>query len=108
MVGNVLNNGNAYVATGSYTSNWNFASRVGTFGFNFDGTNYAGLGRAPRTDPANFTGGMVGGTLANPRVGAFNGSFFSSPTQAAQYQGGSFGILGANYQASGIFAGQRR
>jgi hypothetical protein len=36
-----------------------------------------------------------------------NGAFFSSPTDAAAYQAGTFAIRGSGYRAGGVFAGQR-
>jgi hypothetical protein len=99
MVGNVQKGSSAYVGTGTYSMDWSFRNRGGTFGATFDGTNYGGL--VGSTGGANF-GGIFGSL--NGRAGVLAGSFFGPQ---AQNQGGQFAIGGPGYVASGIFAGQR-
>ncbi|MFZ5784739.1 MAG: FecR domain-containing protein [Pseudomonadota bacterium] len=104
-IGNVQNGVNAYVAAGSYTNTWNFATQSGavTIG-NFDGATLSGTTNLITGAPASqFTGSVAGGG----RTGSLNGSFFSSPTAPAQGQGGSFNINGPNYKAGGTFAAQK-
>jgi len=104
MIGNVQNGNNAYVGTGTYQMGWNYAARGGTFGANFDGTQYGGLVAAqPGSGGVNFAGAFGSSNL---RFGALVGSFFGPQ---AQNQGGAFTIGNnfTNYKASGIFAGQK-
>lgn len=106
MVGNVNNAGNSYVAGGTYKMDWDFARRAGVSNMTFDGQRYTGTANAySGTGGTTFNGSMVGGG----RTGAYNGSFFAAPGDAAKYQGGTFsiGTNGSPYKASGIFAGQR-
>jgi hypothetical protein len=101
MAGSVQNGANAYNAYGSYSSSWNFASRIGNFNASFDGKTYAGGAAAvPGSGGTNFVGAFAGGG----NVGTLAGSFFGT---AAQSQAGSFAISGSQYKAGGIFAGSR-
>jgi hypothetical protein len=106
MAGFANNNGNINSAIGTYQNTWNFRTGSGSFNGTFDGTRYTGNtyttgGLGSVTFAGNFNG--RGG-----RFGALNGSFFSSPSDAAAYQAGTFSIGSrSGYQASGIFAGQR-
>ena len=106
MMGNVWNSGSSYNATGSYSSSWGFASRTGSFNGSFDGTSYSGSAAATQGSGGTaFTGRFSGGG----RSGNLSGAFFASPTDAAKYQAGGF-TIGSNstqYQAAGVFAGQR-
>ena len=105
IIGNVTNGNNRYLAAGGFQHGWNFGTRSGTVNItSFDGTNYTGASSGPPSS-ANFAA-----TISGPggvRTGSMNGSFFKSPEDVVKYQGGSFGITGPNYGASGIFAGQR-
>jgi len=103
-IGNVANGANSYVAAGSYSNTWNFASQTGqvTIG-NFDGQTYTGQ-TALRSGTVNFTGPITGGA----RSGTLNGSFFQSPTDPIKGQGGNFAVTGpSNYKAGGTFAAQK-
>ncbi|MCX7365316.1 MAG: FecR domain-containing protein, partial [Alphaproteobacteria bacterium] len=42
MIGNVNNNGNSYVAAGSYGASWSFGSQTGTTNVSFDGASFSG------------------------------------------------------------------
>ena len=103
MAGFASNNGQINPATGSYQNTWDFSRRQGAFTGSFDGRNYSG--NMNSTGPTTFGGTINGGR----RSGSLNGGFFSSPTDAAAYQAGTFSIGSArsHYQATGIFAGQR-
>lgn len=103
VIGSVVNGPNAYIAAGSYSNVWNFATQTGavTIG-NFDGATYTG-NTALSGGTANFTGALSGAG----RTGAIAGSFFSSPTVPAKGQAGSFSVTGTNYKAGGTFAAQK-
>ncbi len=67
---------------------------------------YSGATHATgNTGSPTFAGTFHGGS----RSGSLNGSFFSSPTDPAAYQAGTFSIGNSHsyYRATGIFAGQR-
>jgi hypothetical protein len=101
--GNVVNGPNSYVAGGSYTNAWNFATQRGhvTIG-NFDGATYTGQ-TALRAGTVNFTGPLAGAG----RTGSLSGSFFQSPTDPVAGQGGSFAVTGPGYKAGGTFIGKK-
>jgi hypothetical protein len=104
MAGFASNNGTA-PPPGSYQNVWNFASRTGTVTANFDGAAFNGntamIGNSARFNtPAAITG--TGG-----RNLTLDGAFFTSPSDPAKYQAGSFAVKGSNYTAGGVFAGQR-
>ncbi len=102
-VGNVANGASSYVAAGTYSNSWNFASQTGRVSIgNFDGATYTGT-TTLRQGTVNFNGPIAGAG----RTGNLNGSFFSSPGDPTKYQGGNFGVSGPNYKAGGIFAGQK-
>ena len=93
-----------YAAGGTFTNAWNFQTGTGTFNANFDNRPYAGQTAAPSPGGTSFNGTFNG---SGNRSGMLNGSFFSSPTDAAAYQAGNFSIKGPGYRAGGVFAGQR-
>jgi hypothetical protein len=108
MAGYAQKGGNApYQATGSYQNAWNFQTGQGDFTGSFDRRNFSGT--TYTTGGTTFAGNFnsVGGH--HHRSGSLSGGFFSSPTDAAAYQAGTFSIGNARsrYQASGVFAGQR-
>ena len=102
-IGNVLNGSSAYIAAGSYTNAWNFATQTGavTIG-NFDGATYTG-NTALTNGTVNFTGPISGAG----RTGAVAGSFFNSPTVNAKGQAGTFTVTGTGYKAGGTFVGAK-
>ena len=108
-IGNVSNNGASYVAVGEFRQVWNFGTRAGAVNIdNFDGGNYSGFTGAPGNG-RDFSGTIngIGGTGIG-RSGNVDGTFYASPTSPIAGQGGSFAINGANYSASGTFAGQKQ
>ena len=102
-VGNVVNGSASYVAAGTYTNTWNFASQTGAVAIsNFDGASYSGTATlTPGT--VQFNASLTGAG----RTGAVNGAFFNSPTVPAKYQAGSFSVTGSGYKAGGTFAAQK-
>jgi hypothetical protein len=101
-IGNVVNNGTQYTATGNMNMCWNFGKRSGQLTIsNFDNRSFSGTMFAP--GQVAFSGGLAGSGLA----GAANGSFVGSPGHGQTPQGviGNFGVAGSNYQATGIFGG---
>ncbi len=104
-VGNVVNHGKSYVAAGTFTQNWNFASQTGnvTIG-NFDGRTYTGT-TALQSGTVNFRGPLS----APGRTGSLNGSFFSNgAANPVAGQAGNFSVTGANYKAGGTFVGKKQ
>ena len=106
MAGFASNHGQINYATGSYQNTWDFRARSGNLNVTFDNRSYSGATQA--TGSTTFAG-TFNSTSGYHRSGNLNGGFFSSPTDAAAYQAGTFSIGGARsrYQATGIFAGQR-
>ncbi len=123
ITGSVLNNGASYVATGSFTNLYNFATNTGNFtATNFDGRTFGAsvsgnpalINQAIQTAaaqgialPANlgnlvYTGRLVGSGL----TGFVGGAFFGD---AAHDTGGVFGVGSASgtYLAKGIFGGHQ-
>jgi hypothetical protein len=109
MAGFASNNGNISPASGTYQNVWNFQNRTGAFTGSFDNRNYAGTTQATGGPGSTTFAGTFGSTSGYQRSGNLNGGFFSSPTDAAAYQAGTFSIGSARsrYQAAGVFAGQR-
>lgn len=109
MVGNVNNNGSAYIAAGSYQNVWSFGNRSGVVTASFDGTTYGGGVTANTV----MTGGVTFGTNGTPIASggkslSISGAFFSGGTgNPVAGQAGSFGITGTNYKAGGTFAAQK-
>jgi hypothetical protein len=103
MAGFASNNGQPTAANGTFQNVWNFGSRTGVFTGNFDRQSYSGTTGPTAPGSTTFAGTFNGGN----RSGTLNGAFFSSPTDAAAYQAGTFAIRGSGYRAGGVFAGQR-
>jgi hypothetical protein len=105
MAGYASHHGQINYATGTYQNAWDFRTRTGVFNGSFDGRGYSGTTQGTGTTFA----GTFTSTGGHHRSGSLNGGFFSSPTDAAAYQAGTFSIGGnhSRYQATGIFAGQR-
>lgn len=103
--GNVQNGTSSYLAAGSYTNAWNFASQTGavTIG-NFDGATYTGT-TALANGTVHFTGSLSGAG----RTGAVAGSFFDAPGAGgiAKGQAGTFTVIGTGYKAGGTFVGAK-
>ena len=117
MIGNVVNGGNSYIASGTYQNVWSFGSQSGAVTATFDGTTY-GNGSTntylnASSGSVNFsTSTGVGGTSApivsGGRSLSLNGAFFSGGGNAVAGQAGSFGVTGTNYQAGGTFAAKKQ
>ena len=107
MAGIAQRGGNSpYLASGSYQNTWNFQTGRGAFAGSFDGRSYSGMTQTTGgTGSTTFAGTFTGGH----RSGSLSGGFFSSPSDVAAYQAGTFSIGGrhSHYRATGIFAGQR-
>ena len=102
-IGNVRNGAASYIAAGSYSNSWNFASQTGNVAIsNFNGASYSGTA-ALTSGTVQFTGNLSGAG----RTGSLAGAFFSSPTDPAKGQAGTFAVQGTGYKAAGTFAGQR-
>jgi hypothetical protein len=112
-VGNVRDHaGNRYIAAGSYTQSWNFATRNGSATIaNFDGRTLdtSSLGSANGRDfsgPLAIRQGPT--TLAGSGGGAFSGSFVrGAGNPAAEVMGAFVFSESTGYRAAGIVAGSR-
>lgn len=101
-IASIDNNGNQYIAAGSFTNEVNFGTNSGavTIG-GLDGTDYVG--------GVSFTGDRTtfGGTLAGnvgDRSMTLDGSFFLGTAGPVGEMGGEIAITGTNYLGAGIFA----
>ncbi|HZP10554.1 hypothetical protein, partial [Methyloceanibacter sp.] len=100
-IGNVVNNGKQYTATGDMNMGWNFRTRSGLLTIsNFDNRSFSGIMFAP--GKVAFSGPMAGSGL----VGAANGAFVGHG--GPQGVIGNFGVGNSSYQATGIFGGVAR
>jgi hypothetical protein len=103
------NNGQSYLAAGTFSNAVNFGTRIGavTIG-GLDGTNYTG---AVNLTPSStlFAGNLTGSV--GSRYAAINGSFFqggaSNSTPLYGEMAGSLTLGGTNYLGSGVFLGRR-
>ena len=118
-IGNVINNGAKYVAAGTYTQSWDFASRTGAAtisGFDTVGSGIRG-GIATSTAIASVPGAVVfGGSISDVAVStpgfsaAISGSFFKDATAVSGVGVGGAFVLGSNsgtYTATGTFAAKQ-
>ena len=105
MAGYASHHGQINYATGTYQNTWDFSQGRGAFTGSFDSRGYSGT--TQRTGGTTFAGNFT--STGGHRSGTLNGGFFSSPSDPAAYQAGTFSIGSArsHYQATGIFAGQR-
>ncbi len=106
----IHNNGSTYAAVGSFTMNWNFATRTGSAAVTgLDGRDYAvGNLAATTANPRDFHGTLVqtaGTGVASPASGPIDGSFFSDGNNPVRDTGGQFSVTsGDGYRATGSFA----
>jgi hypothetical protein len=112
-IGGVLNNGNFYVAGGSFSNQFNFGTRQGTVTIgNFDGMTMTGAVTSSNGRDYGSTLTVSGRTGVTGRV---QGSFFAGGGDPARETGGRFSVVTAghtgtqppNYSASGIFVGRK-
>jgi trimeric autotransporter adhesin len=101
-IGSVSNNHQRYVAVGSYSQSWNFATRTGaaTIG-NFDGRTISGS--VSSSNGREFSGSIAGGGVS----GGLAGSFFQGGGDPVAEVGGQFAVSGSGYNAVGTVAGRR-
>ena len=105
-IGNVVNGGALYSATGQYASTWNFGSRAGLTELNFDGARMSGFTQQ-QGGRAVFTGGLSG----SGRTAGIAGSFVQGaepPGVPPAGQMGRFTVSGNNYGAAGVFGATRK
>ncbi|WP_295143281.1 FecR domain-containing protein [uncultured Reyranella sp.] len=104
MAGLVRNNGHYSFGTGTYQQVWSMGSNSGTTTANFNNSSYSGT--TTRTGNYGFQATMPTTNPSTPgRTMNMNGAFIGQgyPT----YQAGTFSVNGPNYQAGGVFAGQK-
>ena len=95
-------------STGSYQNAWNFRTNAGAVTASFQGANFQGATvggpRATFSTPTAIQSNNLNGN----RQLELNGTFFGPGAQPG-YQIGNFKITGnGNYQAVGVFAGEKR
>ena len=105
-IGNVVNAGALYSATGTYNSTWNFGSRAGQTALKFDGATMTGFTQQ-QGSKAVFQGGLSGGG----RTAGIAGSFVQGTEQAGVAPAGQMGrftVSGHNYGAAGTFGAVKK
>ena len=104
MGGLVRNNGNYSFGTGTYQQVWSMGSNSGTTTANFNNSSYSGT--TTRTGNYGFQATMPTTNANTPgRTMNMNGAFIGQGYP--NYQAGTFSVNGPNYQAGGVFAGQK-
>ncbi|WP_425064520.1 FecR family protein [Reyranella sp.] len=104
MAGLVRDNGRVSFGTGSYNQAWSFGSNTGTTTANFNNSNYSGT--TSRTGNYGFNSSLSSTT--NPgRNMSMTGAFLPGQGDPTKNQAGVFTVNGPNYQAGGVFAGQK-
>jgi hypothetical protein len=107
-VGNVVGeNGEAYVALGSFDQTWNFGTRQGNTVMQFDGVRYNGAASLAPGAQALFNGDLIASGIN--RRGTLRGSFVGGSADGAAGVIGRFDIRGdisSDYRAAGTFAGE--
>jgi hypothetical protein len=95
------------ISTGSYQNAWNFGQNAGTVTASFQGANFQGATvGGPRATFSTPTA-IQSNNLSGNRKLELNGTFFGQGAQPG-YQIGNFKITGnGNYQAVGVFAGEK-
>jgi hypothetical protein len=84
---------------------YNFGTNTGTMTIsNFDGKTFSG---AVARNGAAYTSALSGSGLSGSASGTFFGNLPTALGGPASETGGSFGVGGPAYLASGIFAGHR-
>ena len=104
MGGLVRNNGNNSYGTGTYQQVWSMGSNSGTTTANFNNSSYGGS--TTRNGTQGFQATMPTTSPNAPgRTMTMNGVFVGQGYPATQ--AGVFSVNGPNYQAGGVFAGQK-
>ena len=104
MGGLVRNNGSYSYGTGTYQQVWSMGSNSGTTTANFNNSSYRGT--TTRTGNYGFQANMPTTSANTPgRTMNMNGAFIGQGYP--NYQAGTFSVNGPNYQAGGVFAGQK-
>lgn len=104
MGGLVRNNGSYSFGTGTYQQVWSMGSNSGTTTANFNNSSYSGT--TTRTGNYGFQATMPTTNPNTPgRTMNMNGAFIGQGYP--NYQAGTFSVNGPNYQAGGVFAGQK-
>lgn len=104
MGGLVRNNGSYSYGTGTYQQVWSMNTGTGNTTANFNNSNYSGT--TTRTGNYGFQATMPTTTPNTPgRTMNMNGAFIGQGYP--NYQAGTFSVNGPNYQAGGVFAGQK-
>lgn len=104
----IRNDGTAYAAVGTFSMNWDFATRTGDASIgDLDGRSYSAPGLTTPANPRDFSGTLsqVGGGAS----GSMSGSFFSDGTDPVRDVGGQFRVTegtspDTTYTAVGSFA----
>lgn len=104
--GNVVNDGALYAARGTFTNQWDFASRAGLAELGFDGANMRGITRLDN-GTLKFSGALTGDSREAGIVGAFvRGDEAAGEPPAGQI--GRFQVRGgSSYNAVGTFGAER-
>jgi hypothetical protein len=104
MGGLVRNNGSYSYGTGTYQQVWSMNTGTGNTTANFNNSSYSGT--TTRTGNYGFQANMPTTNPNTPgRTMNMNGAFIGQGYP--NYQAGTFSVNGPNYQAGGVFAGQK-
>lgn len=104
MGGLVRNNGNYSYGTGTYQQVWSMGSNSGSTTANFNNSSYSGT--TTRNGNYGFQATMPTTNANTPgRTMTMNGAFIGQGYPSTQ--AGVFTVNGPNYQAGGVFAGQK-
>lgn len=104
MGGLVTNNGSYSFGTGTYQQVWSMNTGTGNTTANFNNSSYSGT--TTRTGSYGFQANMPATNSQTPgRTMTMNGAFIGPGYPNSQ--AGTFTVNGPNYQAGGVFAGQK-
>jgi len=106
MGGLVKNNGSYSYGTGTYQQVWSMNTGTGNTTANFNNSSYSGT--TTRTGNYGFQATMPTTNPNTPgRTMNMNGLFLPGQGDPTKNQAGIFTVNGPNYQAGGVFAGQK-
>jgi hypothetical protein len=101
-IASIDNNGDQYIAAGSFTNAVDFGTHSGNVTINgLDGTDYSGSVNL-NIGATTFAGSLAGNV--GDRSIALDGSFFVGTAGPVGEMGGQLAITGTNYLGAGIFA----